>query len=395
LRNISHINGEIKKNETWRGLKKGVANYGSNARVSVGEVFGTANPDGFNTKGESQGDGIHLTLIKPGMHKEFNDYNRNYKGSDKDTTPYLYQSLWDVVVLSVVQSIMTRFIDYRRRVMTLEKLCNEALKKIIVLAITMISVTNNSTYGQNNFTYPFRTERFEFAGSSIESIGEYIDEISNYMSEHKESSFTVRLCTKEKFEVAIPIASIEPNMLSDYLIKSKIEPPYVSADRIFVDRSEHCVGKSKTSIASELWFESKDNKVKNSIDKVNVCQISSGELSSIKDDDKNIGVGTYDHRKALKKFAEELKKRPNAVGVVIGNYVDNQSNSIKRKLAYAESWLGKSGLSKKQYAVKLMRWNGNPDIYEPKYLRFRIIEIKKEVDCKNLNTTVWYDTKIR
>jgi hypothetical protein len=90
LEDLIKFQGKKNPTTTWRGLNKGVANYKSKAKVGVGEVFGTANPDGirFGT-GQSLGDGVHVTLIKPGMHAAFVAANR----SGKDVTSFLLDPL--------------------------------------------------------------------------------------------------------------------------------------------------------------------------------------------------------------------------------------------------------------------------------------------------------------
>jgi hypothetical protein len=78
-------------------LEKGKANYNSRLTVSENQVFGTigtTRPTIIDKFGQaSGGDGLHVTVIKKGMHADLNSYNRNTSGVSKDTTSYLIDPL--------------------------------------------------------------------------------------------------------------------------------------------------------------------------------------------------------------------------------------------------------------------------------------------------------------
>lgn len=223
--------------------------------------------------------------------------------------------------------------------------------------------------------------RYEIGGSSIDSMGEYSAPILEYLLKEPDRSLTIRLCSAQPLPVAIGTAAVEPETLSDYLDRYR-----VSRDRILINRSNSCAGKSATNTATELWVG-----LPPETDGIRACELTVREIQSRSDKARKIYIGTGDHVRAIKRLIEELKKDPSTTGVVLGYYLEKPTAQTTQKLRSANALLRKSGLSADRYRVTPLYWTGWPETEGPiRHLTIRIVKTNNQCDLNRpAKSTVW------
>ena len=211
------------------------------------------------------------------------------------------------------------------------------------------------------------------------------------MNDVPSSKLIIRLCSKEHLPIAIPTSVVEPLTLTRFLVSSK-KKPAISSERIFVDRSENCIGKLLSNTATELWLVDTEGHLPNSKEEIKACQIQIQEFKSKKDREKNIYLGTYSHKLAVEKLVTELKRDFQATGIVLGYYVDNPSSVVRKKVLYAQKNLEKSGLMPSRFEVRMTKWTGFSEIKEPKHLSVFITKINDKCNkIEEKNEIIWVD----
>jgi hypothetical protein len=248
-------------------------------------------------------------------------------------------------------------------------------------------------YSQQIPDKPYLFKRFEIGGNNQDRFGEWGFNLAMDMRSLPKSQLIIRLCSTKSLPVAIGSAALDPLIFSDYLSKDfEGFKPTIAFNRIKIDRSEKCIGKVASNTAADLWLVFNDGNLPDSSETIEACQIRIKDIKSKEDKKRDIFVGTYNHRLAIKRLIEELKENPQATGSVIGSYIDISTKEIKQKLSVARTMLKKSGLPANRYDVRLMRWTGFHEIEEPKYLEIKTIAIVKEcADLTEARKTIFVD----
>jgi hypothetical protein len=242
---------------------------------------------------------------------------------------------------------------------------------MILVLTSNIILSQSQLSGQR----PKLVRRYEVGGSGTDTMMENAVEVAYYIDNKVPEKAVVRLCSEQPMRIAIATAAVDPV----YFARSMFYNYSLPLERIIVSRSEDCIGKLKSTAATELWAIPAGGILPPAFESIKSCQIRLQYIETEPDNKKRAPlIGTYDHKKSLEKLILELKGNPQATGIVIGYFIKNPRKVLKAKLREAKRILAKSGLPKDRYFLQLMHWTGYPEIPEPEYLSVAIIDIVTE-----------------
>jgi hypothetical protein len=184
----------------------------------------------------------------------------------------------------------------------------------------------------------------------------------------------VRFCSKQSLPLALSTAAAAYGYVTSELSDIYNYTP----QRILILRSEDCLGPNPAVTATEFWVIPQGAAPPASVESVSSKQVHSEAIGR-----KNLSVeGSRDYRTAVRELIAKLRARPEAVGVVLGNYYNRPSPAMRRRLREVRGLLRQSRLPQDRYFVRLAPWTGeyriNPPETEPKYPSVSIVEISRD-----------------
>lgn len=172
----------------------------------------------------------------------------------------------------------------------------------------------------------------------------------------------VRFCSKLPLPRAYAIAASRPDYVNEILMGSYRYTP----DRILLLRSPDCLGKDSSVAPTEYWIVPKGAAPPPSVESIKLCQIKHNTPG---DGERLSGYPNY--RSELRNMTRELRANPEAVGFVVGYFINRPSRGLRSRMLESERLLARSGLPRSRYMVHMMRWTGeystDPPEPEPKY----------------------------
>jgi hypothetical protein len=133
------------------------------------------------------------------------------------------------------------------------------------------------------------------------------------------AKIAIRLCSNERFEIAVAKASSNLMSLADEL-KSE---HHVNTDDISLLLSNSCLPKTTGRTATEFWIIPPTASLPNYNINVNLKNVS---INVIREGNS---------RSSTEEFIEQLRQKPDSYGVIIGSYFLHPSSIIKRRVQEA------------------------------------------------------------
>jgi hypothetical protein len=181
---------------------------------------------------------------------------------------------------------------------------NRMIFRKFLISCILILLCTPFVFSQQIPDKPYFFRRSEIGGTSHHSLWEYGFNLAMDMHHLPKSKLIVRLCSTESLPVAITSAAINPLILSDFLSSESQSKPTISFNRINVDRSDRCLGKTKSNTATELWLVFNEENLPDSKEVVQACQIRIRDIKSSEDKKREILIGTYNHKLGINRLCE-------------------------------------------------------------------------------------------
>ena len=188
-------------------------------------------------------------------------------------------------------------------------------------------------------------------------------EYAFYLADAAHSSrIAVRLCSKERFEIAIAKASGNLSALTDALKRWQ----HVNPDEIALLLSDDCLPAGAGRVATEFWAVPP------------AASLPSHERN-IRLTDASITITRgKDHRTKVEEFIRQLREKPDSYGFVKGSYFSHPSSTLRRRVRDAERRVLRHADLKGRFAVGLVPYGIiYSDYIEPKEPVFIVIQILK------------------
>lgn len=181
----------------------------------------------------------------------------------------------------------------------------------------------------------------------------------------------VRFCSKQSLPLALSTSAAAYGYVTAVLTGTYGYTP----ERILFLRSEDCLGPDPAVTATEFWAVPQGAALPASVESIRSNQV---QLEAVGTETLSV-EGTRDYRAAVQDLIVKLRARPEAVGVVLGNYYRRPNATLRRRLDEVRELLKRSGLPQERYFVRLAPWTGeytiSPPEPEPTYPSVSIVEV--------------------
>lgn len=176
------------------------------------------------------------------------------------------------------------------------------------------------------------------------------------------SRIAVRLCSNERFEIAVALANSNLIAMSEVLKRWK----HVNLDEIALLLSDDCLPEVAGRVATEFWAVAPSASLPSHSRNVRLTDISTTIIRE------------GNHRSKVEEFIKQLQQKPDSYGFVKGSYFRNPSSTLKRRVGDAEKQVSRNANLKDRFAVGLVPYGIiYSDYVEPKEPVFLIIQILK------------------
>lgn len=228
---------------------------------------------------------------------------------------------------------------------------------MLLLFLTLYFVHLSLSYGQDKFLKLGSCKGYCFS----ETISEFVLTAKGLDETH---DIFIRLCTKDKFEVALSKANFNIEHLKywfQYHQMNILEVP------VFL--SKQCASKSEKNILLQILASKKDSKVIPFLfdEKLNFADFSITRIEGESDKSK------------VTNFIQLLAKSPNSFGTIFGLYNYYPSAKLTEQILKVRLLLRKNKVSPKRYLIQTLTtgFKNEPPDPEKNYLNFQIIEINR------------------
>ncbi|HEX8137839.1 MAG TPA: hypothetical protein VF544_09640 [Pyrinomonadaceae bacterium] len=177
----------------------------------------------------------------------------------------------------------------------------------------------------------------------------------------------IRLCSNERFEIAVAKASDNLVALTDVLKKQK----HVNTENIALLLSNDCLIGGSGRVATEFWAIAPSAPLPSHESNI---RLKNASITVIRE-------GNY--RSNTKEFIDRLRQQPDSYGVVIGSFFRQPSSTLKIRVRKTRIQLKKYPDLKGRYAIDLIPYGVSYTGYiEPIEPDFLIIHLSKERDLR-------------
>jgi len=172
----------------------------------------------------------------------------------------------------------------------------------------------------------------------------------------------VRLCSKDRFEIAVAKASGNISALSDVLKRWQ----HVNPEEIALLLSGDCLPKGAGRVATEFWA-------------VPPAASLPGHERNVRLTDASITIIRGEsHRARLEEFIRQLREKPDSYGLIKGSYFRHPSSTLRRRVRDARRQVFRNADLKDRFAADLAPYGIiYSDYVEPKEPVFIVIQILK------------------
>jgi hypothetical protein len=172
-----------------------------------------------------------------------------------------------------------------------------------------------------------------------------------------EGVFLVRIDSDLPLAFAIATASVPLRAVTYWLG----EAYGVDPANVLVGRGRPMAPTAARFAATELWWAASREELPAALDRVNSTRVIIDRLG-VRSIDLPAFEGSPDYIGAIQQLVTELRRRPNAIGIVNGYYIYRTTRSMSRRLRQCERLLANSGLDRRRFVVRHIRWTGGVSI---------------------------------
>lgn len=266
------------------------------------------------------------------------------------------------------------------------------MMRLISALLSIIFSTLVFSLGQENTQPSAWLIRSRFGGGDVPH---YTQEVALIFGDHRDDPgvrAAIRICSRDPLPLALNTAAASPFLMERYLT----EFYGYSRARILFLRAEDCLGSQPAPAITESWLVPRGAELPASVELVSSCQISLEFVPQDTQRDEAIN-NAREYRTALQEFAEKLKSRPGAVGIVLAGYYVEAGDRLTwpqyrrprslmgQRVREARNVLTRLGLPQDRYFTRVHPWvtncgRGCDFSEQPRYPQLRIIEIKRSCE---------------
>jgi hypothetical protein len=170
-----------------------------------------------------------------------------------------------------------------------------------------------------------------------------------------EGVFLVRIDSDLPLTLAIATASVPPSAVADWMGEYYNFNPV----NVLVGRARPSIPTAARYAGTEVWWAASRDELPATLDVVHSNQIVIDRIGVRPKGLSRLPFeGAPDYVGAIHQLVKELRRRPNALGVVNGYYLDRTTKAMSRRLGHCERLLASSGLDRRRFVVRHIRWPG-------------------------------------
>jgi hypothetical protein len=227
-------------------------------------------------------------------------------------------------------------------------------------------------FAQSDSEHAARLFKRYDSGAGYNRVTEDVLTLSISVTGKERARVAVRVCSKEPMPFALATAGADPFHIAELLTGGYGYTP----ERVIFLRSEDCLSKYPSRIATEIWTITEGASLPPYVDVLKSNQARFVPLGK-----RPANRGVRDYRSAVGEMIKTLRADPASRGVVFGYFLERPSTMLQRRLREVRRILEQSGVPPDRYLVRPIGWNDEVSTYppdsEPVYPSLFVVEVVK------------------